>query len=140
MPVSTEDYVAIADSLGRYCWLLDHGDEDGWIALWSEDGTLLGLGPQPIVGREALRHVPRKFAEYAGRRRHLAGNLFCDYGESRNAIDAKFYNFISGWSDTGGEASLFAICEATFVRVDSRWLISRSIMRLLGRPGRSEAG
>jgi hypothetical protein len=134
MAVSTEDYVAIADSLGRYCWFLDHGDEDGWIALWSEDGTLLGLGPQPIVGHGALRHVPRKFAEYAGRRRHLAGNLFCDYGESQNAIDAKFYNFVSGWSDTGGEASVLAICEATFVRVDSRWLISRNMMRLLGLP------
>jgi hypothetical protein len=134
MPVSTEDYVEINDRLGRYCWMLDNADEDGWIGLWREDGTLVGLGPQPIVGREALRHVPRKFGEYAGRRRHLACNLFCDYGESRNAIDAKFYNFVSGWSDAGGEASLFAICEASFVREGGQWLIARNMLRLLGLP------
>jgi hypothetical protein len=134
MSVSTEDYAAISDSLGRYCWMLDNADADGWIGLWHEDGTLLGLGPQPIVGREALRHVPQKFGEYAGRRRHLACNLFCDYGESRSVIDAKFYNFVSHWGDTGGEASLFAICETTFVREDGIWLISRNMLSLLGMP------
>ena len=134
MSVSTEDYVEISDGLGRYCWMLDNADADGWAGLWHKEGMLLGLGPQPIVGREALRHVPQKFGEYAGRRRHLACNLFCDYGESRSEIDAKFYNFVSTWGDTGGEATLFAICEATFVHTEGKWLIGRNMLKLLGLP------
>jgi hypothetical protein len=134
MSVSTDDFAQISDSLGRYCWMLDNADADGWVSLWHEEGTLLGLGPQPIVGREALRHVPQKFGEYGGRRRHLACNVFCDYGESRSEIDAKFYNFVSNWGEEGGEASLFAICEATFVLADGKWLISRNMMTLLGLP------
>jgi hypothetical protein len=136
MPVSAEDYVAISDSLARYCWTLDNGDEDGWVALWREGGTLLGVGPNPLVGREALRHVVRKFGEYAGRRRHMAGNLFCDYGEDRNAINAKFYNLISEWSDAGGTAALFAIGETTYICEDRRWLIDRSELRMMGTPRR----
>ena len=43
MPVSTEDYVSISDHFARYCWAVDEGDEDGWIALWAEDGVRRGL-------------------------------------------------------------------------------------------------
>ena len=59
MPVSTDDYVAISDHLARYCWLVDEGDEEGWIALFTEDGVFTGVTPEPVVGREALRQVVR---------------------------------------------------------------------------------
>jgi hypothetical protein len=59
MPISTEDYVAVSDHLARYCWGVDEGDEDGWIALWTEDGVFTGVTPEPVVGRENLRQVVR---------------------------------------------------------------------------------
>ena len=55
MAISTDDYVAIQDLLGNYCWLVDEGDESGWTALWTEDGTFIGFGPQPPKSFNPMR-------------------------------------------------------------------------------------
>ena len=127
MTISTEDYVAINDLLGRYCWLVDAGDEEGWAALWEDQGVFTGIAAEPIVGREALKVVPRDVRKIAGdKMRHLIGNLHCDYADDSEAVViARFYNFVSTWMQ-GGAFACLANCTATLARTGAGWLIRRN--------------
>jgi hypothetical protein len=126
MAITTDDFVAISDHLGRYCWAVDDGDEEGWAALWTEDGVFTGVSPEPIVGREALKFVPRNEKEQAqGKMRHLVGNLFCDYVDGRDTVLAKYYNFVTTWL-SGGAFTCMALCDVTLVRDGDGWLIKRN--------------
>jgi hypothetical protein len=128
--ITTEDYVAISDHMGRYCWLIDEGHADEWVALWTEDGifTFIG-GPETLHGREALKGLAVSFAQTGGMR-HLLGNLYCDYGASRDTVIAHAYNFVSKWSP-GGAFMAMALCVVTLVRDGSGWKIKRNDSTLL---------
>ncbi len=126
MPISTEDHVAIADHLARYCWLVDEGDEDGWAALFTEDGVFTGIAPQPIVGREALRQVVRMAQANGPRKtRHIVANLFCDYQDGRDTVLAQYYNFVTNWAD-GARMTVLALSKAVLERCGEGWLIRRN--------------
>ena len=127
MPVSTDDYVSVSDFVGRYCWLIDSGDGDGWSALWAEDGVFNGLVAEPIVGREALRAIPPSaFAVSKGTMRHHAGSLVCDYDDNdSNIVIVKYYNMVTNWSSGG---KLFCLADITIhlIRNGNSWLIQKS--------------
>ncbi len=127
MPVSTDDYVSISDFLGRYCWLVDAGDEGGWAALWAEDGVLAGVLPEPVVGREALKAIPRNaFASSGGKLRHLVGSLNCDYdSDGKDRAIARYYNLVTNWMQGGGFTCL-AASTVQLRRNGASWLIERS--------------
>lgn len=127
MPVTTDDFVSISDFFGRYCWLVDDGDEDGWVSLWAEDGVFAGATPQPVVGREALKSVPRGvMANNQGRLRHLIGSLHCDYsGRDSDKVQARYYNFVTNWK-AGGAMTCLAISTVRLRRDGSSWLIERN--------------
>lgn len=130
MPVSTEDYVAISDHLARYCWMVDDGDEEGWIALWTEDGVFAGLTPEPIAGREALRGVVRMAqANGPGKTRHMVANLMCDYRDGRDRVLASYYNYVTNWAQ-GGRMVVMALSKVQLERSgpenDGGWLIRRN--------------
>lgn len=126
MAITTDDFVAISDHMGRYCFKVDEGDEEGWVALWTEDGVFTGVSPEPIVGREALKGVPRNEKEQAqGKMRHLIGNLHCDYVGGRDTVLARYYNLVTMWL-SGGGFTCMALCDVTLVRNGDGWLISRN--------------
>lgn len=126
MAISTDDHVAISDLLGRYCWLVDAGDEDAWAALWEEDAVFTGISPEPLVGRDALKQVPRDVKAMSdGKMRHLIGNLHCDYADaSRNEVVARYYNFVTMWVQ-GGAPVCLAKSSLLLVRTGEGWLIRR---------------
>jgi 3-phenylpropionate/cinnamic acid dioxygenase small subunit len=132
MPVSTDDYVAISDLLGRYCWAVDSGDEIGWSSLWTEDCVFAGAMPEPLMGREAMKMIPRSVSGGSGGKlRHLAGSLHCDYdGADSNVIIARYYNLVSNWSK-GGALSCFGTTTLRLVRDGGGWLIARSDTEML---------
>lgn len=126
MPVSTEDYVAISDHLGRYCWAVDEGDEEGWIGLWTEDGVFTRVAPEPIVGREALRMIVRmNQATGQGKQRHMVANLVCDYRGDRDTVGASYYNFVTNWAE-GGRLAVMALSRVELIRSAGGWLIRRN--------------
>jgi 3-phenylpropionate/cinnamic acid dioxygenase small subunit len=126
MPISTSDYVAISDHLARYCWRVDEGDEDGWIALWTEDGVFTGATPEPVVGREALRQVVRMGqANGPGKTRHMVANLACDYQGDRDHVLACYYNLVTNWAQ-GARMTVMAMSRVQLVRHGEGWLIRRN--------------
>lgn len=128
MPVSTEDYVSISDFLGRYCWLVDEGDEEGWASLWTEDGHFEGATLEPCIGREALKTVPRGVQAAQRRMRHLPGGLHCDYAEEgRDTVTARYYNLVTLWPQ-GGQLQCLAVCTATLQRQGNSWLMRRNMV------------
>jgi ketosteroid isomerase-like protein len=127
MPVSTDDYVSISDLLGRYCWLVDAGDAEGWAALWTEDAVFAGVLPEPVVGREALKAIPRdSYERLNGTLRHHIGSLNCDYdGLDKNAVIARYYNLVTNWGQ-GGALTCLAASTIRLIRSGDNWLIQRS--------------
>ena len=75
------------------------GDEEGWAALWAEDGVFAGVMPEPVVGREALKAIPRgAFASSGGKLRHHVGSLNCDYDAGgKDVVIARYYNLVTNW-------------------------------------------
>ena len=134
MPVSTADYVAVADFYARYNWAVDEGDADGWADCFTEDGAFLGAIPENPTGREQLRQVPINSGSPSGPMRHMAVNLFCDYdGDDKNTIIAKFYNAVSLWHGEG-KWMVTALVTARLVRSGESWKIKRSDNSMLPRP------
>ena len=127
MPVSTDDFVSISDFLGRYCWRVDQGDEEGWAALWTDDAVFAGVTPEPVVGREALKGIVRmSFAGSGGTIRHQIGSLNCDYdGDSKDVAIARYYNLVTNWMQ-GGAFTCSAASTVRLLRHGDSWLIERS--------------
>lgn len=134
MPVSTDDYVSVSDFLGRYCWAVDAGDEEGWAALWASDGVFTGVSAEPHVGHEALKSVPRGVRENQKCRvRHTVGSLWCEYeGAGRDTVLARYYNSITYWPGGGGQLMCHADSTMRLRRHGATWLIERNDTVLLG--------
>jgi hypothetical protein len=125
MPVKAEDYAAISDLIGRYCWHVDHGEEDEWADLWTEDGVFSGPMPDDVAGRDTLKLIVRNVGlNPSGTMRHLSGNLSCAY-VSDDVVSARYYNQVTLWSDVKGELMVMTESVATIVRRDDRWLFQR---------------
>jgi ketosteroid isomerase-like protein len=140
MPVTTEDYVGVADHIGRYCWTVDSGDGKAYAALWTEDGVFTGIAPEPVSGPEALAMVSTQaFKDFGGKMCHLAGNIFCDYVEDSNTVIAHLYNYVTNWPVGGGQHFVLAKCKMTLVRNGKGWLIKKNEAELLaGAPEPAE--
>jgi hypothetical protein len=133
--VSTDDYIAISDHMGRYCHYIDGGQPEKWAACFTEDGVFAGpVTPEPVVGRAALKGFAE--ATYAnsngGTMRHLVGNMNADYGDSPDVIVAHLYNYVTVWGGGAGQHAVMALCETTFVRDGDGWLIKRNAFSLCG--------
>jgi hypothetical protein len=132
--LTTDDWVAISDFMGEYCWRVDEGDGDGWAALFTEDGVFSGFTPEPLVGPAQLRTIPiNAHNDYGnGMMCHIAGNMTCRYGETRDVVHAKLYNYVSVWGGAPGAGNLvMAKCKVTFVRNGDSWLIKVNALNLL---------
>jgi SnoaL-like domain len=131
MPVTPSDYAAISDLLARYCWLIDEGDAEAWLALWADGGVFTGVSPEPFVGREALRAVVTMAQALGpGMMRHMVTNLACDYVDGEDRVLAAYYNLVTRWND-GAQIALLALSRVQLVRSGSSWLIARNDSTLL---------
>jgi SnoaL-like domain len=125
MPVRADDYVAISDLIGQYCWHVDRGEEDEWAGLWTEAGVFAGPMSDDVIGRDALKLIPRNVKlNPSGSMRHLSGSLSCTY-ISDDVVQARYYNLVTVWSDDKGELMVMTESVATVVRCEDRWLFQR---------------
>lgn len=132
--ISTDDWVSISDFMGEYCHRVDEGDGDGWAAMFTPDGEFAGFTPEPLVGPDQLRLIPiNAYKDYGeGQMRHVFVNLTAVYGESKDVVEAKFYNYVSVWGGVPAAGNfVMALCNATFLRNGDSWLIKSNRLRLL---------
>jgi uncharacterized protein (TIGR02246 family) len=65
----TDERMAIIDLYARYCWALDTGDTDAYVALFTEDAEALEETPDGTLdvrsGRAEIRQLVLKFHERA---------------------------------------------------------------------------
>jgi hypothetical protein len=84
-----------------------------------------------LVGHEALKGIPRlSFEKSGGKMIHMFSNLFCDYGDSRDAIIAEYYELVTNWQ-AGGAFQGVAICRAHLVRDGANWKMKRNDVTML---------
>ncbi|MFC3172825.1 nuclear transport factor 2 family protein [Novosphingobium bradum] len=135
MAVSLDDWIAVQDLLGRYCWYFDEGMGPEWASLYTEDGIFEGTRPEPTVGHAALAQAPvGSAAHFKGRIRHQFGNVHFEEQTDPNRLVAKFYNQVSTWGmDNGNQLLMLAICTAQLVRegAGAPWRIARNTIRVL---------
>jgi len=119
MQLTADDMLELQNILGRYCVLMDQGDA-AWADLFTEDGVLAGIMPEPVVGRAALRHVPGGALQHTGGFfRHLVGSIaIAPAGEGRATISA--YNLVSDWRD-GGKLVMLARYNISAIRTTDGW-------------------
>jgi len=132
--LTTDDYVCVQEFWANYCRLIDEGQSAEWTALWAEDGVFTGVAAEPLVGHESLLGFAKGvFAGNGdGNIRHMAGNLTCQYGDSRDVVKARFYNYVTLWGGLPGAGSyVMALCEATMLRSGESWQIRANTVRSL---------
>lgn len=135
-PVSPEDFARISNLMGRYQYLVDAGDEDGWAQLYTEDGAFQGLGPEAdeqFRGREGLKGVVRmNIANGGGRFRHNICSLSAEYGETSDEAHARYY--MIGAITPPGQPTQVAIqvdVHTHLVRIAGEWKIRTNRMTQL---------
>ena len=132
--LTTDDFVSVQQFWARYCWLIDEGQSEDWAKLWMADGTFTGVAPEPLAGHEALTGFAKVVYESSGSGniRHIAANLVCEYGDSRDTVTARFYNYVTMWGGQPGAGSyVMALCEAVLLRKDDGWTLQSNTVRSL---------
>lgn len=94
--LSANDQLAIRDIVSRYCWALDTGDVDAFVACFARDGLLVWDAfdvPLQWQGTDALSHFAcflRDQPSTAGRQHHVTNLLIeaCGEGASGKAFVA----------------------------------------------------
>lgn len=80
---ATEDRIAIVDLYARYCWALDTGDTDGYVALFTEDAEASEETREGTLeirrGRAEIRKLVLKFHErpdFPGHQHQMSQHVF----------------------------------------------------------------
>ncbi len=129
--ISVEDWVEIANLIGKYQWLIDDGDES-WADLFVQDGAFLSEAGEGYRGHEALKNAALMIRDFGGMMRHSPGALWIEYGATPDEAFARFYNLVTTWEK---EPAFFnmALCKAHLVRIDGDWKIKTNTMKGLSR-------
>jgi hypothetical protein len=122
--ITVEDWVDISNFFGRYQWLVDTGDEEGWSNLFTEDGAFIGL-MDGFYGREALKQIPSMARSiFNCRARHMPGSIWMEYGDSQDEVFLHCYNLFSFWPE-GQETQWPQLANSRLhlLRIDGGWMI-----------------
>jgi hypothetical protein len=133
--ISVEDFVTLQNLVGKYQWLVDGGDSEGWAALWTEDGVFSGGATQPFAGHEALKQVPAWVRSgWNGALRHHAGSLYAEYGATTDEAIVRYYNLVTTWNEAQPKLFTFAVSEMRLVRRAGQWKIASNTITSLAPP------
>jgi uncharacterized protein (TIGR02246 family) len=77
MGLTTEDVLEIQGLAARYNHAIDSGDADGYMAVFSKDGSMTA-GPLVLEGHDALGAFAKNFSGSVRQPRHVATNLVID--------------------------------------------------------------
>jgi len=126
------DVAAIERLVLEHAHLLDHAR---WIEvgdLYTAEGRLEGVGPQPIVGHEAFRGWAERRAQNPARRtHHQTTNIRVRVTGDRTATGSSMlvlYVFDAGRPDAGVVREVVAEYRDEYERHDDRWYFARRLL------------
>jgi len=124
-PLAPGDFVAIENLLGKYQWLVDEADCDGWAALFMEDGVFDSAFTGQYRGHARLREVPAATRDmFQNKMRHQMGSLQMEYGADSDEVFVRYYNLVTTWMrDEGAKFFCMALYSTHLVRTGGEWKI-----------------
>jgi len=126
----TSARVEIAELFARYCHSVDHGDADGWTALFTADGSFEVVGVMRFVGHEQLRAMPGIVTEHGGGKwRHQITNIVTEMAQDADIAQVQAYGLVTDWND-GGKPSSFTDYAVTLRRDAGLWKIATLTARM----------
>ena len=131
--ISLEDDISIRNLMGKYQWLVDGGDEEGWASLFTEDGGFIGGLPEPHRGHKELKKIPALVRDmYQDKMRHLTGSFWTEYGASKDEAYARYYALVTTWlKDEGPQFFQMSLCTVHLVRINGEWKIKANNVKNL---------
>lgn len=129
MAPTPEDHVAISNLLARYCLCLDHDDVDGWVSLFTPDGSFQVYG-RSFDGHDGLRAM----SEAAPGGLHLGGPPVVEMIDDTRATTQQNLLFIN--REDGSSRS--AVYDDELVRTAEGWRIATRRCRFIVADGLSD--
>lgn len=125
--ITSDDRIAIAELFARYCHRVDHGDTEGWLELFTPDGSFEVAGVMRLEGHEQVGAMPGVVtAQGGGKWRHQITNIVVDGGDNSDVALVTAYGLVTDWGNQGQPMS-FSDYAITLNRVDGAWRI-RSLL------------
>jgi hypothetical protein len=131
--LSTADQLEIRDIVSRYCWALDTGDVEGFVACFCSDGMLVWDAfdvPLEWRGSDALHHFAtflRDQPNTAGRQHHVTNLMLEADGEDARG---KAYVAVALRQGDGPHAlNVMGWYEDRFRREGGHWRIAERVIR-----------
>ena len=130
--LSTDDRLAIAEIIARYCWAIDQRDWTGFTDMFTEDcrldfGNVMGV----FEGADGLRNFATTMSGLDLLMRHYTTNVVIEGDGSR----ARARSYVLALTGSGaGRSQATGRYEDDFVKVDGRWRIRtrRAVIELAG--------
>jgi hypothetical protein len=110
---------------GRYCWLVDHGDWDGWAKCFADDGAFVARG-QRHEGREAIVKYVQGELERFSVIRHLAHVPWIEV-ESEISARARSYFELRAGTVRGADTHGLGSYEDRLVCRDGQWMFAERV-------------
>jgi ketosteroid isomerase-like protein len=134
--LSVEERLDIADLFSLYCHLIDSGQRESWLDLFTSDGVFEVPGMGRMEGREQIGGVADRVIEGSkGNWRHQMANVLPEAGARPGTARVKAYSLVTDWSD-GGAVSTFNDYDVELKKTGDKW----RIVHLLARPARITVG
>ncbi len=131
-----DDEDQVARTLAGYCQLLDDGDFDRWIELFTDDARLV-FADQVSEGRASIRTFMERIQPPEGRGKHITANILVDV-DGDTATAHTDYLFVRP-TDQGPLPVAIGRYDDELVRDGDRWRFRQRAISLLGPP-RTSAG
>ena len=125
--VPIQDRVDIDNLFSAYTYLMDDGDTEGWIALYTEDGAFDVPGLNRFEGKGELREIAEIVTETSqGKWRHMATNVLVTPGATSDEVAVRLRTLVTDWSVDPAGLQFNDYC-GTLVRLDGHWRIKELI-------------
>lgn len=125
--VPIQDRLDIDNLFSAYTYLLDDGDTEGWIALYTEDGAFEVPGLSRFAGKGELREIAQIVTETSqGNWRHMATNVLVNPGSHKDEVNVRLRTLVTDWS-TDPAGLQFNDYRGTLARIDGHWRIKELV-------------
>lgn len=129
MTIDLQSRLELHELLARYCHRVDHGDADGWAALFTSDGVFEVAGVMRLQGSEQLRAMPGTVTEHGGGKwRHQITSIVVEPGATADRATVDAYGLVTDWND-GGKLVTFTDYRIDMLRVGGAWRIAELVAR-----------